>query len=121
MDEVALVWFKRDLRLRDHKPLKHAVETGLPLILAYIVEPAIVQDPHMQARHWRFIFESIDDLNSQLMEFNQHIQVLYGDVADIVNSLAVKYPMIVIDNYEKYATSEVLTGRSLHQARLFVD
>jgi len=101
MDEVALVWFKRDLRLRDHKPLKHAVETGLPLILAYIVEPAIVQDPHMQARHWRFIFESIDDLNSQLMEFNQHIQVLYGDVADIVNSLAVKYPKLHIFSFEE--------------------
>ena len=36
---VHLVWFKRDLRLSDHKPLLAAARTGLPVLPLYVVEP----------------------------------------------------------------------------------
>ena len=36
---VHLVWFKRDLRLSDHKPLLAAARTDLPVLPLYVVEP----------------------------------------------------------------------------------
>jgi deoxyribodipyrimidine photo-lyase len=92
VNEFALVWLKRDLRLRDHKPLFDAVQMGIPIVVAYIVEPENLNDPHMGVRHWRFIYQSVQDLNQQLTKMGQgHLQVLLleGKVIDIFNALYI--------------------------------
>ncbi len=53
LPEVSVVWFKRDLRLTDHEPLKQAISLGYPLVLLYLVEPEL-----LIKRHWRFIWQS---------------------------------------------------------------
>ena len=63
---VNVLWFKRDLRLRDHAPLAEALATGKPLLLLYCFEPALLADPNYDRRHWRFVTESLADLNRQL-------------------------------------------------------
>jgi len=52
---LTVMWFKRDLRLTDHEPLNYALETGTSLLLLYVVEPALLGDPHYRGRHWHFI------------------------------------------------------------------
>lgn len=86
----SLVWFKRDLRIRDHKPLCDAINRGLPILLAYIVEPEQIDDPHMDIRHWRFITESIDDINQQLVSLkaiNSGVHMLHGELTDVLAML----------------------------------
>ena len=64
-----ILWFKRDLRLRDHAPLKAAVDAckrGTPLLLLYCFEPSVMADPNYDLRHWRFVTECLADLNRQL-------------------------------------------------------
>ena len=63
---IAVVWLKRDLRLTDHQPLQAAVATGLPVLLLYCFEPMLLSDPHYSARHWRFVRESLQDLQQRL-------------------------------------------------------
>ena len=68
---INILWFKRDLRLRDHAALKAAIESqnGLnqkPLLLLYCFEPSVVDDPNYDPRHWRFVVECLADLNQQL-------------------------------------------------------
>ena len=68
---VNVLWFKRDLRLRDHAPLQAAIAAGQgygqrPLLLLYCFEPSVVADPNYDLRHWRFVWESLVDLNQQL-------------------------------------------------------
>ena len=65
---INLVWFKRDLRITDHTPLTKAVKSGKPSILLYIFEPSLVNDPHYDERHWRFVWESLEDMKSQSPE-----------------------------------------------------
>ncbi len=60
---VNIVWFKRDLRLADHAPLAAACDRGLPLLLLYLFEPDLLDDPHYSERHWRFVTESLQDLD----------------------------------------------------------
>lgn len=64
--DVSIVWLKRDLRLRDHQPITDALDTDYPVLLLYIIEPSLQCDPHMDTRHWRFILQSLHDINSQL-------------------------------------------------------
>ncbi len=62
----SVVWFKRDLRLRDHEPLCNAINLGQPIVLAYLIEPFMLKNDHMDIRHWRFIVQSLQDINQQL-------------------------------------------------------
>jgi deoxyribodipyrimidine photo-lyase len=75
-----LVWFKCDLRLRDHEPLKTAIASGEPLLLLYFFEPSLVADPHYSDRHWRFVWQSIEDLNKQLTPYRAQLHVVWGEV-----------------------------------------
>ena len=64
---INVLWFKRDLRLHDHAPLKAAVDAGKPLLLLYVVEPSVLADPNYDGRHWRFVTECLADLQAQLL------------------------------------------------------
>lgn len=66
MQSINIVWLKRDLRLTDHQPLQHALEQDLPVILLYVFEPLLLNDPHYSERHWRFVSHSLVDMNQQM-------------------------------------------------------
>ena len=63
---INVLWFKRDLRLRDHAPLQAAIAANRPLLLLYCFEPSVITDPNYDLRHWRFVTECLADLNQQL-------------------------------------------------------
>ncbi|WP_407332499.1 FAD-binding domain-containing protein [Enterovibrio sp. 27052020O] len=63
---ISIVWLKRDLRLSDHEPLLRAAQSGLPVLLVYCFEPILLDDPHYDERHWRFVGESLNDMKARL-------------------------------------------------------
>ncbi len=65
-ETINILWLKRDLRLRDHAPLRAAIVAGKPLLLLYCFEPSVMADPNYDLRHWRFVHECLTDLNRQL-------------------------------------------------------
>ncbi|MBM6550977.1 FAD-binding domain-containing protein [Marinomonas ostreistagni] len=73
----SVVWLKRDLRLTDHAPLAAAIASGKPLILLYIFEPALINDGHYDERHWRFVWQSLEDLKRQLEPFGAQLLILH--------------------------------------------
>ena len=85
-DSVNIVWLKRDLRLSDHEPLAESTQAGLTL-LYYVFEPLLIDDPHYEERHWRFIWQSLQDLNIQLSPYNTRVYVYYGDAIDGLNAI----------------------------------
>ena len=73
-----VVWFKRDLRLTDHAPLAAAIARHEPLLLVYIVEPSLIKNPHYRGRHWHFIAQSLQAMNTELAGGGAEIQILEG-------------------------------------------
>ena len=71
-----VVWLKRDLRLSDHPPLASAIASGSPVILLYIFEPSLIADPHYDERHWRFVWQSLEDIHHQLAN-HQEVQLRF--------------------------------------------
>ena len=98
---INIVWFKRDLRLADHAPLARACEGGLPLLLLYLVEPELVADPHYSERHWRFITESLEDLDRQLESYGARVQVLEGAACECFDRIAEIYEIDSIFSHEE--------------------
>jgi deoxyribodipyrimidine photo-lyase len=63
---VNIVWFKRDLRFTDNEALFNAHQAGIPLLLVYFFEPSVMNYDDADVRHWRFIYESLQDLQKKL-------------------------------------------------------
>jgi deoxyribodipyrimidine photo-lyase len=80
------VWFKRDLRTRDHQPLVAAAERG-PVMPLYIVEPDLWQLPDMAAQHWEFIRESLVELRNALADLGAPLIVRTGDAVQVLSAL----------------------------------
>lgn len=75
---LQIVWFKRDLRLRDHLPLQWAAEGDSPTLLLYLLEPELLAQPDSDPRHWRFVCQSIQELNTQLEPHGQRVWIWRG-------------------------------------------
>ena len=98
---VNVVWFKRDLRLLDHAPLATACQSPLPILLLYPLEPMLLEDRHYSKRHWRFIWQSIMDLNRQLQPFDARIQVVGAGAIDCLESIAQQYSIAGLFSHEE--------------------
>ena len=68
--DVSVVWLKRDLRLHDNEAFYLALKSDYPVLLLYLFEPCLLEHDHYSRRHFRFLIQSINDLNDQLLTLN---------------------------------------------------
>lgn len=101
MQEINVVWLKRDLRFVDHEPLFHAQQEALPFVILYIFEPSVMNHHDSDVRHWRFIHESLKDLNKQLAPFNKHIEIFHAEAQSVFNALAASFHINTIFSSEE--------------------
>ena len=85
---MQVVWFKRDLRLRDHRPLVEAAARGLVLPL-YIYEPSLWSAPDASPRHWAFVAGSLAELRDSLARLGAPLVVRVGEAVEVLQSLPV--------------------------------
>ena len=78
-----LVWFKRDLRTVDHRPLLEACAHG-PVLPLYIVEPEYWRQPDASARQWEFCRESLEHLRRELAALGQPLVVRCGEAVTVL-------------------------------------
>jgi deoxyribodipyrimidine photo-lyase len=83
---TALVWFKRDLRLRDHAPLAQAkhFERALGLVL---IEPDWLNSPECDPRHVAFLLACVDELQRDLAALGLPLLVRVGPAVAVLESL----------------------------------
>ncbi len=99
--EISIVWIKRDLRLRDHAALYHASQAGYPLLLLYVYEKELRTHHHYSNRHFQFIQQSLDDLNTQLKKFNTQVLVTEGNMTDILTTIQEHHDLKGIYSHEE--------------------
>ena len=86
MQPLQVVWFKRDLRVWDHRPLAAASRAGNVLPL-YIVEPGFWSQPDASARQWRFVRAALDELDRELRALGSRLIVRSGEAVAVLESL----------------------------------
>ncbi len=101
MQSINLVWFKRDLRLSDHQPLKLAIEAGDPIALIYVFEPSVIRAPQYDLRHWRFVWESLVDLNFSLKKYNAQVYIFHEEVLNVFEKIQTQFPIKKIFSHEE--------------------
>ncbi len=101
MKNINIVWFKRDLRLTDHQPMKLALADNTPTLLLYLFEPELLSDEHYDERHWRFVWQSINDMNQTLLNSNTKLVVLFQSALDAFHELSKRFRINSVYSYQE--------------------
>jgi len=99
--DIVIVWFKRDLRFTDHAPLYAAQQQSLPILLLYCFEPSVMNYDDSDVRHWRFIYQSLQDMQSKLSNLNAQLYIFYEEVITVFQKLAETYNITTIFSHQE--------------------
>ncbi|MEL7027955.1 MAG: deoxyribodipyrimidine photo-lyase [Pseudomonadota bacterium] len=95
-----VVWFKRDLRVRDHRPLAHAAAEG-PILPLFIAEPELWAGPDMSARQWAFVAECLEELRSDLAALGQPLVVRVGSARAVLEGVRKSHGVAGLWSHEE--------------------
>ena len=83
---MQLVWFKRDLRITDHRPLYEAALRG-PVLPLFIVEEELLKAPDSSTLHWDFQRAALHDLAGHLQGLGSPLVVRYGEAVAVLEAI----------------------------------
>ena len=98
---INIVWFKRDLRLLDHEPLFMAQQENIPVLLLYFFEPSLMHYDDSDIRHWRFIYESLQDMQLKLDSKGTRIYFFHDEVQNVFEKLAQRFNIKTVFSHQE--------------------
>jgi deoxyribodipyrimidine photo-lyase len=113
---INIVWFKRDLRFTDHEPLFRAQNENIPTLFIYFFEPSVMHYPDSDVRHWRFVYESIQDLNAKLIPFSTEILIFHNEVQIVFEKLISLYEVKNVFSHQEIGNKITFDRDLLMQA-----
>ena len=116
--EINIVWFKRDLRFTDHEPLYYAQKENLPVLLLYVFEPSVMCYDDSDTRHWRFVYESLMDMNSKLNALHAQIYTCHQEVIDVFNTLAEHFTINTVFSHQEIG-NKITYDRDIKMSHFF--
>ena len=99
---INILWFKRDLRTKDHLPLKRTLESEHYCLPIYIFEPLIENNYDFDVRHWQFVYHSLIEIQKSIP-----IVLFYGHAKDVFQKIMSTY--LVNNVYSHQETGVAVT------------
>lgn len=104
---VNIIWFRRDLRLKDNAALYHALKSGVPVLPIFIFDTTILDQLQDRAdKRVAFIHAAISEMQTELVAMGSTLQVFHGKPMDIFAELVQLYSIQTVftnHDYEPYA------------------
>ncbi len=100
MGTAALVWFKRDFRVRDHAPLTEAMRCDRALGLV-VIEPQWLASPECDPRHVGFALDCIAELQRSLAECQFQLLVRIGSMPQVLHALRCEFAFTHLFSHEE--------------------
>ena len=101
--DKALVWFKRDLRTRDHAALAAAGHARQAAAL-FIFEPAWLNSPECDAQHLAFTRACLAELRTALAARGLPLLVAVGEAVEVLASLRQQWAYTDLVSHEETGT-----------------
>lgn len=106
------------MRLIDHEPLFHALQQPLPVLLLYIFEPSVMAYDDSDERHWRFVFESIQDVQKRLTPKQFQLYYCHDEVENVFSKLASTFHIHSVFSHQEVG-NKLTFDRDLHMQGFF--
>ncbi|MDZ7725543.1 MAG: deoxyribodipyrimidine photo-lyase [candidate division KSB1 bacterium] len=121
--DIAVFWFRRDLRLEDNAGLTQALTSGYPVLPVFLFDDHILADlPDPYDLRVDFIHTLLQDLYNRLSDMNSSLWVRRGDPVQLFQTLCSEFSVKAVytnTDYEPYAikrdqaVSEYLKSRGI--------
>lgn len=106
------------MRFFDNEALFNAHQSGLPLLLVYIFEPSIMNYDDADVRHWRFIYESIQDLQRKLNASNSKIYFFHNEAEFVFSEIIKNFEVKTIFSHQEIG-NKITFDRDIAMQELF--
>lgn len=73
-----IYWFRKALRLHDNPALLYALENSVHVYPIFILDPWFVANAKVGPNRWRFLVQSLKDLNENLQKKNSRLILIKG-------------------------------------------
>lgn len=100
-EAINIIWFKRDLRFTDHEPLFFAQQQPLPILFIYIFEPSVMAYHDSDTRHWRFVHESLEEMQGKLKNLGAQIYICHNETLAVFEILANYYSIHTVFSHQE--------------------
>lgn len=107
-----VLWYKRDLRIRDHEPLHLAQQMG-PVLPIYVVEPSIWRKQDLSNRHFRFVVESLSELQKEWETRGGRLFFFIGEMTEALQLIYEYYGPFQLFSYK---ADETLAAEERNQS-----
>lgn len=115
----SLVWFRRDLRLRDHAALSHATQNCREVYCVFVFDDNILRGLPKDDHRVYFIYKTLEQMNRDLSKSGGGVYLAKGDPVEIVPALASRLGVKKVfanRDYEQYAKKrDASTARKLQR------
>ncbi len=87
---IAILWFRRDLRVHDHPALQHALERYDRVLPLFVVDHGILGGRWPSANRRWFLSGALRSLDAELRERDSRLTVVRGDPKEVVPRMAAE-------------------------------
>ncbi len=101
---INIVWLKRDIRTQDHSPLHLAESDSIPYLIVYLFEPNLMDYPDTSERHNRFIYQSLQDFEQKILQYNKSLQISYAEADQVFAHLFGHFDVKHLYSYRESGT-----------------
>src|SRR5665648_45746 len=119
-------WIRRDLRINHNPALQAALQTDLPVIPLFILDPVLLSDPPSNRQN--FLLSALRSLDQSLQTNGMHLIIRKGKPLQVLQQMAAENETAAIfaeEDYSPYAISrdssiqkrlplKLITGLVLH-------
>ena len=102
---VDVVWFKRDLRARDHVPLLSASLSGRPVICLYILETERLEQDDTDPIHIQWELDCAADLSRTLNDSGAFLHYGLGDATEVLEAIHLEHGIERLLSHEETGNS----------------
>ena len=89
-DRTAIVWFRRDLRLRDHPALRAALDEADRVVPLFCFDDALLAGRHASGPRTQFMLDCLTELDSDLRELGSGLVIRRGPPEREITAVAAE-------------------------------
>ena len=106
--DVSVIWFRRDLRLRDNEAVHAAAAHSNQCLFVFVIDPWFFKQKEIGWLQVKFMFESIAALDRELTALGNRLIVLNGNsvtaLTNLLDTLNIKYQPTLFFNQDIQVT-----------------
>lgn len=120
-DSRILIWYRNDLRVRDHEPLYRSLKANAQVISVYCFDPRQFGQtafgfPKTGAFRAQFLLESLTDLRQSLRSLGSELIVRHGNPEIVLPDLAQQLGVSAVYYYREVTSEELAVETALKTA-----